>query len=168
MRHASRYSSLILLTSLFVACSTHSTGFFSDGGLDGSITGTGGEGGPSNGEGGAKDAGKKDGATAKDGAPVDEDAGDPGLDGGGSCTLDPNAQTSSPACDTCLEQTCCEDVNACFTDSDCLALLDCILACPAGDAGASCQNTCGGQHPNSINKIQLVDSCLQNCGSACQ
>jgi hypothetical protein len=79
---------------------------------------------------------------------------------GGNCA----PAADDDACTMCLKGKCCDDLNACAADPDCLALLDCVGQC----ADQACINMCAAQHPNGLNTITPLLQCTQTtCGTEC-
>jgi hypothetical protein len=105
------------------------------------------------------------------------------LDSGGSCTLVKTINNS--ACTTCLQASCCAEVNACFTpmasgaDSDCDTLQNCINTAidndptdgggpDAGGKLADDIQLCRDSHPDSVALEQAWVTCLSNhCSAEC-
>ena len=82
--------------------------------------------------------------------------------GGSSCDL----QGDCMACSNCATQNdCAPDVNACFNDTACSALVDCFNAC----TDDPCMNTCADQHQGGMNLYMAVSECAfcTACPSDC-
>ncbi len=121
-----RYSSLLVLacaTATFIACakgedpSTHpsgSGGQIVGGGTGGMLLGTdGGDTGGAPGTGGASSA---------------------------NCTA---GDYTDPTCGACMEASCMSQCNACVSNTECLAWLNCVVGC----SDTTCENACTSQHP---------------------
>jgi hypothetical protein len=103
----------------------------------------------------------------------------------GACVIHVRYETAE--CEACMQQQCCAETEACFTnDDDCAALHSCTAACPAappnffipmgGDGGAAtpddegnaCVTACEAAHPASVNAHRGYDSCIRaRCMPAC-
>ncbi len=95
--------------------------------------------------------------------PIVEDGGPPP----GSCTLTEPFDPSVTACNTCVEQNCCDVTNTCTGSTDCVAMVDCMSACPAG--GTTCINSCRTAHPTGAPQVQALSNCLNaNCATPCR
>src|SRR5690606_14673433 len=88
------------------------------GGAGGVGGGTGGVGGATGGVGGTGATGGGTGATGG-GA-----NGGSGGGGGFSCT---QVSTNNPSCDSCIHGACCDQITACFTNSGCAGLAQCLV-----------------------------------------
>jgi len=105
---------------------------------------------------------------------------------GASCKV--GVSSGSAACDTCVDNACCNQLTACDTPDDagtdssgqsaCERLIGCLLDCMVGnpdagvDAGspAECQTLCNPSYTMSEQQAaQAVMSCeMTSCGSLCQ
>lgn len=85
-----------------------------------------------------------------------------------SCDAEcPGAGQDLPPCQECLFTMCETEIDACFANPDCFALLECVQNCPMGDQ--ACQQQCASQHIGGIALAQAVLSCGNtNCGAQCQ
>lgn len=76
---------------------------------------------------------------------------------------------SSLDCGTCADcaiaGVCTPQMNACQTDQDCLALLDCLSACQ----DQTCADTCATQYPGGQQTYMNMVTCVlcQACTSSC-
>lgn len=113
--------------------------------------GDGGEGG-SGGEGGNGDGGN----------------GGEGGSGGAPGTTCSGPYTGNAACDTCINEGCCDEKEACGEGSPCLALNDCLLEkCDgAPDVSACAQQQCGPELQAGYTDFDALSKCL--CGATCQ
>jgi hypothetical protein len=110
---------------------------------------------------------------AADGSP--SDAGSDVSDAS-ACTLSKPYSSKNAACNACVEQHCCDAVNACYADLDCDdGYVNCILACAllpddAGDAGlAACVADCDSQYPQGKQEYEAAVGCADTqCTSECQ
>lgn len=144
----------------------------SDAGIDGSAglggtgavggsAGTGGVGGIGNTGGIAGTGGTNDGGTAGVGG-----TGAGGLAGGApGCAM----TTKEPDCDACMAEACPTDCETCASNTDCVAFVQCALACTLGDE--SCMQDCVASHTDGVaDGMPLVgpNGCLRNhCNSEC-
>lgn len=90
--------------------------------------------------------------------------GPPPGDAGAGCGL----TLSKPACDQCLNASCCSQEMACANDAKCIPLNQCLAACAAGDT--ACANACyAGPNGSAKAELDAFYSCLQtNCTTQCQ
>ena len=129
-----------------VACSVSST--TNNGGTDGGTTESG------TGEGGGSTSSSSSGGTDS-----------------GSCKM--VATTGDQACDTCLQGSCCDLVNACFTQADCRDLDKCIGTCFQTDAAdaqtdVDCANACLAAHPQTKDAWKAQFQCGETqCKAQC-
>ncbi len=116
-------------------------------------------------DGGTADTGVVDNAACRDFT-----LGDGGIE---RITFD----TTSAACDTCMDDKCCALMEACFQDStgQCQQLEACLSSCKTDSNPGECQQTCGdafkeadgGANPTG-DLHNAWSSCEQtNCSSAC-
>jgi hypothetical protein len=96
-------------------------------------------------------------------------AGGNGGNGGGApaCGI---TYDSRPACETCVENSCCSELMACGPGTDCNAFIACANACPMTN-GQTCVQTCQTNHASGVMAFQAVTQCYdQNCRSmaACE
>jgi hypothetical protein len=114
------------------------------------------------------------GATA--GAGSDSTAGDAGLDGEFGGASDANAPDglkgcgpfvwSSPACASCMNQSCCDVEKLCAAIPTCAPLADCENSC---DGSVSCQEGCGARYIDAISNYNAVLNCRFNmCAAECK
>lgn len=83
----------------------------------------------------------------------------------GTCTV----TTGTPSCDTCLQQHCCTQVNACDANADCGAADTCIAQCYQQYASnpsyeQQCEQQCNAQHPQGATTLQALYQCM---GTSC-
>lgn len=70
-------------------------------------------------------------------------------------------------CQKCLYTDCSEQMNACLADPECVALVQCLQACPPGDQ--ACGQTCVNDHLMGLPEAQAVRDCRMDfCDGACQ
>ncbi len=122
-----------------------------DGGCNPQVIG-GGRGGPA--DGGGVDTGLEDVAAGGCGTAQDIVA----------------SVTQNPACTPCIVQDqpngCCAADLACSSESECLNLLSCIVACNAGDS--ICIGSCQNQHPTGVTAYDDFAGCLSTvCSPEC-
>jgi hypothetical protein len=150
--------------SILVACSSHNTFFFGDGGPDGAV-----EPDPQGDAATKTDAKKRDTGTADDGGEGIDTGKDTGKADVSTCTLTEQV-SSDPTCNGCAESSCCTQVNGCFVSSDCIALDTCYSNCtqPDANAASACLDACDSAHSGSVAKWNAASQCLQNsCASEC-
>ena len=113
------------------------------GGTGGAAAGNGGaagSGGATGGSGGS--TGGTGGATGGSGGSTGGSGGSTGGSGGASgCQIG----TGDATCDGCINAQCSAECITCQDNAECLALLQCIGQCAAGDS--ACQSSCNTQHP---------------------
>jgi hypothetical protein len=85
-----------------------------------------------------------------------------GAAGTPECGLATQLGSINPNCSTCMSGSCCQEVQACSQQSECVAIVDCITTkC----AGASCQS-CGGL-TGTLGKSAECETCVeQSCCKA--
>src|SRR5690606_2173034 len=76
---------------------------------------------------------------------------------------------SSQSCEECIQGaqsgTCASSTNACFNDSACSALLQCLGSC---NGNQSCLADCESTHAAGVGKASAYVNCLEAaCASAC-
>ncbi|MBI5536080.1 MAG: hypothetical protein HY898_25390 [Deltaproteobacteria bacterium] len=142
----------------------------SGGASGGSGGATGGSGGATGGAGGAGSGGAtggSGGATGGSGGATGGSGGGVGGTGGGSaCQIG----TGEAVCDNCINSKCETECVTCQNNSECLALLDCIGKCQAGDS--ACQATCNAQHSSGTSDAIAFfgnqTGCVKlNCDAQC-
>ncbi len=83
-----------------------------------------------------------------------------------SCPVACPGATRLDACQSCLMVLCEPQVNTCFSNQDCVALVDCATACPAGDD--ACLQGCGFANLGGISDAQALGDCRNGpCGVSC-
>jgi hypothetical protein len=104
-------------------------------------------------------------------------ASGPGPDGGSggdmamSTTSDPTCGGFIPSgvgatCDSCLSASCCALGTACGNNMSCVALLNCIGNCAAGDS--ACVKSCTSSNAGGVSALQGFEMCIQtSCNSQC-
>lgn len=154
MRSPIRFALVALFSPAFVACAMGATSLTPP--LD-------------------KDAGAKDGAVNKDAA---------GKDAAADANVTPEADVpdkivttcklndsfGSPACDSCMEASCCTETNTCMGSSMCSSFLGCLSNCIDGDGGIdqTCANSCASQNPTGANQYDSMVSCGDSfCRNQC-
>lgn len=65
------------------------------------------------------------------------------------------------ACQGCVEASCCAELKACDTGTDCGGILDCANACASGDQACISACTQGGQAPG-FSDVQALVNCFDN------
>jgi len=85
-----------------------------------------------------------------------------------ACVLGTTWPFGSPACTACVQQSCCEQVNACENSQVCNAYVSCRLQCIL--AGQHCLDQCDAQYPDQVAVYQTFTMCVANadCSSVCQ
>jgi hypothetical protein len=82
-----------------------------------------------------------------------------------------NAPTGPLDCNGCIEAAttgmgaCMPEVNACFSNASCSALVDCYQGCNT----SSCIQQCNNSHPNGVPLYEAIIGCIcsTGCGSEC-
>lgn len=83
----------------------------------------------------------------------------------GSCTLKQDV-SSTPACNTCVTKSCCNEWNTCFDSADCNAFGNCLSGCTQGDT--TCENGCVSSHSSGANIFDTASQCAQtSCATPC-
>lgn len=81
----------------------------------------------------------------------------------GTCSLQINY--GSGGCQSCM-QACCTDDNACASSSDCVAVIQCMNACPKNDA--PCLTSCRSQHAQGASLLDAISKCMKSqCTGTC-
>jgi len=113
------------------------------------------DGSPNTEAGPRKDAGSGDGGIKRD-ASAPFDAG---------CKLARTDLPSLPgACQSCLEKSCCSEVNVCFSNADCNALIDCEQRCQS----EQCFDGCVQAHPAGEKLLTIAGECVDKlCQREC-
>jgi hypothetical protein len=74
------------------------------------------------------------------------------------------ADASDSACESCVKQSCCSEMQAIYNDPNISAYLQCYNAC----TDSACQSNCITQYPTIQDKGAAVSTCRQSkCASAC-
>jgi hypothetical protein len=87
--------------------------------------------------------------------------------GGPACGLtwtgDGGTEADPAACETCMEGSCCTELDTCGDPTgDCYALLTCLQPCGATDA--ACQTACLNSHQTGYTDYQAIQTCFyKNC-----
>ena len=69
-------------------------------------------------------------------------------------------------CTECLFTSCDTEMNACFENPECVAILDCAQQCPAGDG--QCPQDCAFMYPGGLQPALGVFNCANaNCDMQC-
>lgn len=73
-------------------------------------------------------------------------------------------------CSECLFTNCSNEMNACFANAECAAILECAQACPVTDPGnPNCPQDCALAHPGGLQQALAVLNCSDmNCAMQCQ
>jgi hypothetical protein len=81
------------------------------------------------------------------------------------CTLQ---FTPSQACNDCLSQHCCHELNECYIrNTECSNIAQCIVGC--GFDFIVCPQTCENSHPAGVDAFNKANACTQvHCGMECQ
>lgn len=95
---------------------------------------------------------------------ADSDAdGDADGDGDADCGL---AFSTDAVCQGCMEQICCDEMEACSAGTDCGAMLTCFEGCAEGDE--ACSNQCMSDHETGVTDAQALFTCAtDSCGADC-
>lgn len=107
----------------------------------------------------AGDAGRDASAASDAGAGVDAGA----CQSSAATTL--NNQGGTLQCRTCLANGCCNQVEACWSDSTCRNTLRCVLACSAENARAQCIAKCDGVNAQTFSAMSRCEQ--QACNGIC-
>lgn len=103
----------------------------------------------------------------------DSGVGDTGTTVSGCGTAQTYLLSQNTSCVPCVEgeaeaggDGCCEADIVCSGQTACIDLLQCMVACPAGDT--TCQNTCESTNPTGVNAYNDFAACVtQNCTPEC-
>jgi hypothetical protein len=89
-----------------------------------------------------------------------EDSNAPVVDAGAdaACTL--SHAFGSSSCNACVAQTCCVQVEACYADSACKKLVDCLIACLDTPDAGGCAQTCEEATPDEKELWSKLQSCI--------
>jgi hypothetical protein len=70
------------------------------------------------------------------------------------------------ACASCVDESCCEEAEACAADGECAADLACRSRCDVSDA--ACRIACTTAHPSAGNPVRDLETCRRRrCAGAC-
>ncbi len=141
-----------------------------------------------NGDGGGTGVVAPDDAGGQPDATTQEDTGtttsaEAATDDGGSCSL--GVDTGNPACDSCVESSCCDTLVACDTGaasnstaSECEDIASCYGDClfPPADSGqtmgtpSDCSSLCSTSHSTqSVTAFTNLQNCITTgCATQCQ
>jgi hypothetical protein len=117
------------------------------------------------------------GGAPSDGGNHSSDGGSPSTPGPGPTTVTSGPTTTTSgggcdigSCDSCqgcaMEGPCAASVDACFNDTECYALIECMNPC-VDDA---CFQACADSHPagiglyNAVGECVYCDACFTTCG----
>ena len=68
-------------------------------------------------------------------------------------------------CQACQYRKCPAQINSCFSNSKCTALLACVLAC---EGDGECVGVCATDHPEGVQLLQQIQDCASlPCGDVC-
>ncbi|MBI4954275.1 MAG: hypothetical protein HY908_19780 [Myxococcales bacterium] len=71
-------------------------------------------------------------------------------------------------CQLCLAENCETQLEACFGNPACVALVDCAQACPPGPQQQNCITQCGLANLGGIQQGQALQGCMSgSCGNSC-
>jgi len=75
--------------------------------------------------------------------------------------------SATPACATCLEQSCCSVDQTCGNDPACVAIASCLSTCGDNDV-AICEQYCIAQNDGGLTQYEALANCVEaNCNIAC-
>jgi formylglycine-generating enzyme len=81
---------------------------------------------------------------------------------GGVC----NPSSTDTPCDTCMEQSCCSQLDVCAGQTICVDLLNCIAACASTDT--TCIGNCESSYSAGIASLTNLVTCVDNyCNATC-
>lgn len=121
------------------------------------------DGGSPNHDAGDDDAGHTD-AGDTDAIVADASKGDAGNDAATESCGPLIGRTD--ACDACLRDSCCFELNACGSDAACNALVQCLRGCDEADAATDCMGTCvSAGVPSTYNPLLIcgANGCADEC-----
>jgi len=117
-----------------------------------------GSGGPTDDGGSASDL------DADDEGASDEASSDDGSGLGQSCGL---LVFQPIACETCIENGCCDQTQMCSADPDCTLYLQCLSPCKPTDT--KCASDCQMSNPLGFNSSRALEQCIgEKCSTQCQ
>jgi hypothetical protein len=66
-----------------------------------------------------------------------------------------------------MEGVCAASLNACFSDAECYALVECLSACTDDACFQNCANSHPGAMPlyNAVGECIFCDACVSSCGA---
>ncbi len=71
----------------------------------------------------------------------------------------------SNACETCGDESCCSELQACADNASCQADIDCVAGCGSDTA---CINTCAADHSAGVADANALATCVNSyCSEAC-
>ena len=88
-----------------------------------------------------------------------------------NCAADcPTSGIPIDPCSECLFTNCSNEMNACFANAECAAILQCAQECPVADPGnPDCPTDCATMHPLGAQQALAVLNCSNtNCSTECQ
>jgi len=86
--------------------------------------------------------------------------------GATECPAECPGQLELDACQVCLFTSCSTQMNACLSNPECFALIQCLEECTPSQPG--CEGTCFGVHWAGAQDANNVNSCMQPaCPSEC-
>jgi hypothetical protein len=161
-----RYAYLAACSLIVVACANAEDDSWNGAAGDQINETQGGSGGQPSSNGGAPSNGgnhSSDGGTPAVGpGPTTVTSGPTTTTGGGSCDIG--------SCDSCqgcaMEGPCAASIDACFNDTECYALLECLNPC----VDETCFQACADSHPagislyNAVGECVYCDACFTTCG----
>ena len=84
--------------------------------------------------------------------------------GGPKCGLAFYGNDYDPGCQLDLDRGCCNPERNCAADKDCLALVECINACPPPKKGACIAACSGNGIPPGAERLDALAECTKNGG----
>lgn len=90
-----------------------------------------------------------------------------GAGGGAMCANGVPLPGAPPACQACLDESCCSQQQACAAEPQCPGLLDCQINCPMGPDQAACIQACIDAAPLGEPLLGALDDCFGGpiCGA---
>ena len=98
------------------------------------------------------------------------EGGAPIIDAGADAACSLSHSFGSSSCNACVAQTCCVPLAACYADSSCKQLVDCLIACLETPDAGGCASVCQAQTPDEKNLWSDLERCIyfaSPCNTEC-
>ncbi len=83
----------------------------------------------------------------------------------GGSNHEQTCHSGSNACDTCGDEFCCPELQACADNASCESAIDCAVGCGSDTA---CLNNCSAEYSSGVEDANALSSCVNSfCSEAC-